>query len=426
MRSTSPLVPVLVLAALAACSDSGSMAPSALPNGPAFVKANLQSIPTPAQVVVPGATPGAFTNLIVANNSGRATTEFWDNPSADQTATTDNCNVGFFATGTFSADCKPLNTAAGTFANQGGYSKYWGDGPDGRDPSAFMFAGGYEYTVTLKGSVLGQPSEVGWFTKDGAGYHLNPVADWSNRLVNSAITINTGGADWGFYIKNNFSTATSSCVTPDTDCSDAEGGFDGTPPLQQFALMISQDETRYLVGAEDARLELLADLPPLDSDYNDYMFSIEPQSIELLNGRMTGGGGKVESSDNQDVTYGFTLHCDITLSNNLEINWPGHKWHLSKPITLAQCLDDPAIEPHPPVAPFDTFNGEGLGELDGAQGSKVVFTLIDDGEGSKSGDKVALKVYAPDGVTVVLDVPLQLAPDGNIQAHYDQPHGQKP
>ena len=423
MRSTSPLVPLLALAAVAACSDSGSMAPSALPNGPAFLQSNLLSIPTPAQVVVPGATAGAFTNAIVADNSGRVTTEFWDNPSADQSATSDNCNIGFFASGTFDASC--INQAAGTFANQGGYSKYWGDGPDGRDPSAFMFAGAYEYNVTLKGSVAGKGSEVGWFTKDGAGYHLNPVSDWGNRVVNSALTINTGGADWGFYIKNDFNAATSGCVPDDTDCSDAEGGFGG-PPFQQFALMINGAESGYLVGVEDNRLELYANAPPLDSDYNDFIFSVEPQAIELLNGRMTGGGGKVESSDNQDVTYGFTLHCDITLSNNLEINWPGHKWHLSKPITLAQCLDDPAIEPHPPVAPFDTFNGEGLGELDGAPGSKVVFTLIDDGEGSKSGDKVALKVYAPDGVTVVLDVPLQLAPDGNIQAHYDQPHGQKP
>jgi hypothetical protein len=288
-----------------------------------------------------------------------------------------------------------------------------------------MFAGAFEYNVTLKGSVAGQASEVGWFTKDGSGYHLNPVADWGNRVVNSALTINTGGADWGFYIKNTFNAATSGCVPDDTDCSDAEGGFDGAP-FQQFALMVNASETSYLVGVEDNRLELYSNAPPLDSDYNDFIFSVEPQNVELLNGRMTGGGGKVTSAANEPVTYGFTLHCDITLSNNLEINWPGNQWHLDKPITLANCQDDPAIEPHPPVAPFDTFNGEGLGSLNGAPGSKVVFTLIDDGEGSKSGDKVALKVYAPDGVTVVLDVPLQLAPDGNIQAHYDQPHGQKP
>jgi hypothetical protein len=423
MRKLRPLSGLLALAVLTACSDSGMLAPSDSPGGPSFKSVSALSIPAPADVVVPGVTAGSFANTIVADNSGRVTTEFWDNPSADQSSTTDNCNIGFFAAGTFSADC--LNQAAGTLANQGGYSKYWGDGAEGRDPSAFMFAGAFEYNVTLKGSVAGKASEVGWFTKDGSGYHLNPVADWGNRVVNSALTINTGGADWGFYIKNTFNAATSGCVPDDTDCSDAEGGFDGAP-FQQFALMVNASETSYLVGVEDNRLELYSNAPPLDSDYNDFIFSVDPQNVELLNGRMTGGGGKVTSAANEPVTYGFTLHCDITLSNNLEINWPGNQWHLDKPITLANCQDDPAIEPHPPVAPFDTFNGEGLGSLNGAPGSKVVFTLIDDGEGSKSGDKVALKVYAPDGVTVVLNVPLQLAPDGNIQAHYDQPHGQKP
>ena len=126
------------------------------------------------------------------------------------------------------------------------------------------------------------------------------------------------------------------------------------------------------------------------------------------------------------MTFGFTLHCDIVLSNNLEVNWAGGRWHLDKPITLARCEDDPAIAPRPPVAPFDTFHGEATGRLNGVDGSRIEFTFVDDGEGRNSGDQARIRIYAPGSNTVVLDVPLQLTANGNIQAHYDQPHGQKP
>jgi hypothetical protein len=142
-----------------------------------------------------------------------------------------------------------------------------------------------------------------------------------------------------------------------------------------------------------------------------------------LDGRMTGGG--VQIFNNIKISRGFTIHCDITLSNNIEINWPGNKWHLDKPITKATCIDDPAYDETPPVAPFNTFIGEAIGRLNGVDGSKLFFTFIDAGEPGKN-DKAALKIIAPDGVTVVLDVPLRLLDNGNIQAHYDQPHGQKP
>ena len=52
-------------------------------------------------------------------------------------------------------------------------------------------------------------------------------------------------------------------------------------------------------------------------------------------GRMTGGGGQNVEIGGIYVTRGFTIHCDLVLSNNLEINWPGNKWHIDKPLTLA-------------------------------------------------------------------------------------------
>lgn len=141
-----------------------------------------------------------------------------------------------------------------------------------------------------------------------------------------------------------------------------------------------------------------------------------------LLGRMTGGGAQVFGD--VKITRGFTIHCDIILSNNLEINWKGNKWHIDKPLTKATCIDDPAYREQPPVAPFNTFIGEGIGRLNGVDGSKVYFTFIDAGEPGKN-DKAAIKIIAPDGVTVALDIPLSLLDHGNIQAHYDQPHGQK-
>jgi hypothetical protein len=139
-------------------------------------------------------------------------------------------------------------------------------------------------------------------------------------------------------------------------------------------------------------------------------------------GRMTGGGFQIFGGVR--ITRGFTIHCDLTLSNNLEINWDDNKWHIDKPLTSATCIDDPAYDPTPPAAPFDTFIGQGVGRLNGVDGYLVQFTFIDAGEPG-TGDMAAIRITAPGGA-VVLDVPLSLLDGGNIQAHYDQPHGQKP
>lgn len=146
---------------------------------------------------------------------------------------------------------------------------------------------------------------------------------------------------------------------------------------------------------------------------------------EPKDGRMTGGGGQI-TIDDVRITRGFTLHCDITLSNNLEINWPDNKWHINKPLTRATCLDDPAIEPAPPRAPFDTFLGEGEGRLNGVDGSIVRFTFVDSGEPGGKEDRSTIMIWAPgddpDTDTPVLEVD-GLLDHGNLQAHYDQPHG---
>ena len=139
-----------------------------------------------------------------------------------------------------------------------------------------------------------------------------------------------------------------------------------------------------------------------------------------IDGRMTGGGGQI-TIGNVFVSRGFTIHCDIVLSNNLEINWPGNKWHLDKPLTSATCIDDPAISPEPPPAPFDTFIGEGIGRLNGVDGYLARFIFADAGEPGGKNDRAQIVITAPDG-SVVLNVPMSFLDRGNIQAHYDQPH----
>ncbi len=150
-------------------------------------------------------------------------------------------------------------------------------------------------------------------------------------------------------------------------------------------------------------------------------FTNQPGEIK---GRMTGGGGQIRV-DGVRITRGFTIHCDILLSNNLEINWAGgNKWHLDKPITKALCIDDPNVNPEPPPAPFDTFVGEGEGKLNGVSGSIVKFTFVDAGEPG-SNDMADIRIWAP-GADPMVDTPVLAVSgfldNGNAQAHFDQPH----
>lgn len=142
--------------------------------------------------------------------------------------------------------------------------------------------------------------------------------------------------------------------------------------------------------------------------------------INSLNGRMTGGSGKVQITPDVYLTSGFTIHCDILLSNNLEINWPGNQWHITKPITSAICIDDPNVTPGQPDAPFDTFIGTAIGELNGVPGSTVQFTFVDAGEPGKIADRATIIVKDASG-NIVLSVQNQSI-SGNLQAHEDQPH----
>jgi hypothetical protein len=173
----------------------------------------------------------------------------------------------------------------------------------------------------------------------------------------------------------------------------------------------SNDVTRPLVPSSTA--SFARPKPPEPCD---------PKKQECtLDGRFTGGGGQTVEIGDIYVTRGFTLHCDVLLSNNLEINWPGNQWHTDKPFTVVECLDDPAITPNPPDAPVDTYVGEGLGTLNGVPGATAFIILKDSGEQGGKNDFAQIRITDANGV-VVLDLPLSALTNGNIQAHFDQPH----
>ncbi|MBC8086336.1 MAG: hypothetical protein H7Z40_03665 [Phycisphaerae bacterium] len=274
-RGTARATAALLVAFTAACSDAGIT--NVIPDEPSIPTAPLFAItPPPAQVVIQGTDLGAFANTFIANHTGRALGEFWDNISADNVPA-NRCNIGSFAAGTMSNNCR--NETPGSWLNSGGYDKYWGDGAEFRDPSSFMFSGAYSYNVTLKGAFAGVSSTIGYFTRDITGYHFFPLPAFSARTVNSTTVINTGGANWGFYITNTFNPDLAGCDianSAQSACSDALGGFN-SQLFQQFALFMNPAQTGYLVGIEDNELEVGG---VRDSDYNDYIVSVAPIAYE--------------------------------------------------------------------------------------------------------------------------------------------------
>jgi len=138
-------------------------------------------------------------------------------------------------------------------------------------------------------------------------------------------------------------------------------------------------------------------------------------------GRFTGGGRQIRG-DGLRITRGLTIHCDLLLSNNLQVNWPGNRFHMTEHMTTVTCSDDPLIMQEPPDAPLDTLVGVGTGRWNNEYGYTIEFTLIDAGEPGRD-DMMAILIYeTANPGNVILDVPLQYLNNGNLQAHYDQPH----
>jgi len=150
-------------------------------------------------------------------------------------------------------------------------------------------------------------------------------------------------------------------------------------------------------------------------------FNVEPEEPPGACGRMT-GGGSVFTIDDVRVTRGFEIHCDLRNPNNLEVNWPGNKFHMTE-LTSAVCTDSPAVDQTPPnSAPFDTFTGTGRGKLNNQPGARIEFVFVDAGEPGTS-DTAWIKVFDKDDNLVLYvpgdpNVPGYLN-NGNLQTHKD-------
>jgi hypothetical protein len=156
-------------------------------------------------------------------------------------------------------------------------------------------------------------------------------------------------------------------------------------------------------------------------------FTNTADPVVIGEGRFT-GGGNIELANGTKVSNGLTLHCDLLLSNNLNVVWKDasgdeHHFHLEEHLTTIACTDAPNISQPPPDAPLDTMIGRGIGRYNNTDGYTVEFTLVDGGEGSNAIDRIALKIFQTRTPSnVVLQFALQDLIKGNLQAHFDQPH----
>jgi hypothetical protein len=127
------------------------------------------------------------------------------------------------------------------------------------------------------------------------------------------------------------------------------------------------------------------------------------------------GGGSVFLPNGVRVTRGFEIHCDLSEPNNIQVNWArGQKFHLTQ-LDSAICTDDPLIIQDPPAAPFDTFEGWGIGKYNNEPGATIHFIFEDHGEPGIN-DRAWILIQV-NGATV-LDVQGTID-RGNLQAHAD-------
>ncbi len=145
-------------------------------------------------------------------------------------------------------------------------------------------------------------------------------------------------------------------------------------------------------------------------------FAFEPKDC----GRMT-GGGSVFRIDDVRVTRGFEIHCDLREPNNIQVNWPNNRFHMTE-LTSAVCTDTVAVQAPPQSSPFDTFKGTGTGRYNNQAGARIEFEFVDAGEPGTS-DTALIKVFDSNN-DLVLDVPGDpnvpgFLTFGNMQTHKD-------
>ena len=187
-------------------------------------------------------------------------------------------------------------------------------------------------------------------------------------------------------------------------------------PPDQFSNTLPAPAATNNVSVQAVAAQPWGDLWPAGDSSNIVSLTI-PSNCAPGTGRFTGGGKQV-TVGGVAVTKGFEVDCDLHQpSNNLEINWQGHQFHMTV-FTSAVCTL--TGNPNPPPAPVNNIVGTGTGRYDGTYGYTVVFQLIDNGEPGTN-DMAAFMVYeTANPSNVVLNVPLEVISGGNVQAHVDQ------
>lgn len=135
----------------------------------------------------------------------------------------------------------------------------------------------------------------------------------------------------------------------------------------------------------------------------------EPPPLE---GRMTGGGSIFTNGER--ITHGFQLRCDATAPQNLQMNWKGHRFHLTS-VQSVSCTDDPDIDPGKPDADFDTITVVGTGRCNNIDGATIIVGLQDAGEPGVL-DYGEARIWGCPGGDFVM---YGLLDHGNHQAHME-------
>ncbi len=128
------------------------------------------------------------------------------------------------------------------------------------------------------------------------------------------------------------------------------------------------------------------------------------------------------------ITYGLTIHCDLLLSNNLEINWGGTTAQARTTSTCSSTRRPWTAATMPPASRLPQRHSirslAREGKFNGDEGFSITFTFIDGGEPGVD-DQIAFRITRDSNGEVILNVPLTTVSGGNLQAHFDQPHKSK-
>jgi hypothetical protein len=152
---------------------------------------------------------------------------------------------------------------------------------------------------------------------------------------------------------------------------------------------------------------------PASFDWNMVAFALEEEMPPLPAGRMT-GGGSIFTIEEERVTHGFQIHCDLREPNNLQVNWhDGNRFHMTE-LTAAVCTDSPMIDQGSPEAFFDTFKGTGVGRLNNEPGATIEFVFVDAGEPGRN-DTAMITIRDADG-----NLALEVTGDPNVPGYLDR------